>query len=205
MIETIIKSIISYVVPAILGFLVAKLINYKKKTDGLKNGVMIMLQSNLTNTFFYYESLKAMPDYVYKNFLNELKAYEDLGGDDYIHTIVDNMINFSNTPEKEAIQQLRDKMATWVYLMMEKYCTSTDKGGKTNHFVSRDDLISGYSDANDYWEDMVRKRVAPVRKFYDSEIETSAEYLTKPDQEQLEIEMEKGLVKTSRKRFQRGI
>ena len=52
---------------------------------------------------------------------------------------------------------------------------------------------------------MVRKRVAPVRKFYDSEIETSAEYLTKPDQEQLEIEMEKGLIKTSRKRFQRGI
>jgi hypothetical protein len=91
MIETIIKSIISYVVPAILGFLVAKLINYKKKTDGLKNGVMIMLQSNLTNTFFYYESLKAMPDYVYKNFLNELKAYEDLGGDDYIHTIAEHI------------------------------------------------------------------------------------------------------------------
>ena len=144
-------------------------------------------------------------DYGVVPMIHYKKELHLLEKDDYIHTIVDNMINFSNTPEKEAIQQLRDKMATWVYLMMEKYCTSTDKDGKTNHFVSRDDLISGYSDANDYWEAMVRKRVAPVRKFYDSEIETSAEYLTKPDQEQLEIEKEKGLVKTSRKRFQRGI
>lgn len=91
MVEQILKTIINYVVPLLLGFLIAKVTNYRKKNDGLKNGVMTMLQSNLTNTFFYYEPFKKIPDYVYKNFLNELKAYGDLGGNDYIHTIYEHM------------------------------------------------------------------------------------------------------------------
>lgn len=89
MVEQIIKTIINYIVPLLLGFLISQVINYKKKNDSLKNGVMTMLQSNLTNTFFYYEPFKKIPDYVYKNFLNELKAYEGLDGDDFIHTIAD--------------------------------------------------------------------------------------------------------------------
>jgi len=91
MFEQILKSIISYLVPAIIGFLIAKLTNYKKKNDGLKNGLKTLLQSNLTNTYFYYEPFKKIPDYMYKNFLNELKAYENLDGNDYVHTIAEKM------------------------------------------------------------------------------------------------------------------
>jgi hypothetical protein len=94
MIETIIKSIISYVVPAILGFLVAKLINYKKKNDGLKNAIMTMLQSNISNTFFLYEPSQSIPDYQYKNVLNEHKAYKQLGGNDYIEHVMRKMENW---------------------------------------------------------------------------------------------------------------
>ena len=94
MVETIIKTIISYVIPAVLGFLVAKVINNKRRNDGVKNGVMILLQSDLTNTFYYYESSGEMPDYVYRNFLNKLKSYEDLGGDDYIHDIAERVKKF---------------------------------------------------------------------------------------------------------------
>lgn len=97
MFEQVLKSIIGYLVPAILGFLIAKVTSYKKKGDSLKNGVMTMLQSNLTNTFFYYEPIKKIPDYMYKNFLNELKAYEDLGGNDYIHTIASHMKSWEIT------------------------------------------------------------------------------------------------------------
>jgi len=91
MVEQVIKTIINYVLPLILGFFISQVRNYKKKNDGLKNGVMTMLQSNLTNTYYYYEPLKKVPDYVYKNFLNELKAYEDLGGNDYVHILADHM------------------------------------------------------------------------------------------------------------------
>ena len=97
MIETILKSIITYIVPAVLGFLIAKITNYKKKSDSMKTALMTMLQSNLTNTYFLYEPTKMIPDYMYKNFLNELKAYEGLDGDDYIHTIAEKMKSWEIT------------------------------------------------------------------------------------------------------------
>ena len=88
MLEQVLKSIISYVVPAILGFLIAKVIGYRKKNDSLKTGVMTMLQSNLTNSYFFYEPFHKIPDYVYKNLINEFKAYKQLGGNDYIESLM---------------------------------------------------------------------------------------------------------------------
>lgn len=97
MVEQVIKTIIGYVLPLILGFLIAKVSGYRKKNDGLKSGVVTMLQSNLTNTYYYYETTKKIPDYIYKNFLNELKAYEDLGGNDYVHILADHMKSWEIT------------------------------------------------------------------------------------------------------------
>ena len=94
MTETVIKTIIGYVLPLTLGFLIAKVTNRKKKNSGVENGLMILLQSDLTNTFYYYEPSGEMPDYVYRNFLNKLKSYEDLGGDDYIHDIAERVKKF---------------------------------------------------------------------------------------------------------------
>ena len=91
MIEQIIKSIIGYVVPAVLGFLVAKLINYRKKNDSLKNGLKTLLQSNISNTYFLYEPLRKIPDYLYKNVKNEFKAYKQLDGNDYVDDLMDKM------------------------------------------------------------------------------------------------------------------
>lgn len=94
MVEQILKIILGYIVPLILGFVIAKLTGMKKKNDSMKVAIMTMLQSNLTNTYFLYDEVKQIPDYMYKNFLNELKAYEGLNGDDYIHTIADRMKNW---------------------------------------------------------------------------------------------------------------
>ena len=91
MIDKIISIILGYVIPALLGFFIAKVSNYKKKNNSMKIAIMTLLQSNLTNTYFLYDEVKAIPDYIYKNFLNELKAYEGLDGDDYIHTIAEKM------------------------------------------------------------------------------------------------------------------
>lgn len=91
MLETILKSIIGYVVPAILGFLIAKVVNYHKKSDSLKEGLKTLLQSNITNMYFLYEPIKSMPDYIYRNVLNEFKAYKRLDGNDYVDSIMDKM------------------------------------------------------------------------------------------------------------------
>lgn len=98
MTQTIINTIVTGVISAILGYCISVLKNYKKSLEDkeeegkmLKEAMMTMLQSNLTNTYYVYETQEEIPDYVYKNWLNSLKIYEKLGGDDYIHVLADKM------------------------------------------------------------------------------------------------------------------
>lgn len=106
MVETIIKSAIGVIVSGALGFCISKIKSYKKtiktkeeEKDLLKEAMMTMLQGSLTNTFYVYEELGKIPDYVYKNWLNQKKIYEELGGNDYIHVLADKMKkwNFEKT------------------------------------------------------------------------------------------------------------
>lgn len=98
MTQTIINTIVTGVISAILGYCISLLKNYKKRLEDkeeegkmLKEAMMTMLQSNLTNTYYVYENQEEIPDYVYKNWLNSLKIYEKLGGDDYIHVLAEKM------------------------------------------------------------------------------------------------------------------
>ncbi len=93
-----IMTIVSFIITGSLGYFVAKVREYKselqkkdEQQEIVKEAMMTMLQNNLTNTYFVYEQLEEIPDYVYKNWLNLLKVYEKLGGDDYIHILEDKM------------------------------------------------------------------------------------------------------------------
>ena len=104
MIETIIKTGISFLVTGALGYLIAQIKNYKKKlkskdleSELLKTALMTLFQNNLTNTYWVYEKTKNIPDYVYKNWLNSLDIYEKLGGDDYVHTLAFKMKSWDFT------------------------------------------------------------------------------------------------------------
>ena len=91
MAQQIIDIVLKYIVPIILGYCISLIKNYKKKTNSTNKALKIMLQSNLTNTYFVYSSKKKIPDYVYRNWLNMLEEYENLDGDDYVHTLADRM------------------------------------------------------------------------------------------------------------------
>ena len=98
MAQTIMNTIITVIVSAIFGYLIGRIRNYKKKLQDkheesimLKEALMTMLQSNLTNTFYVYDSKKKIPDYVYRNWNNSKEIYEKLGGNDYIHVLSEKM------------------------------------------------------------------------------------------------------------------
>lgn len=91
MTEQIIDIVLKYIIPIILGYCISLIKNYKKKANATNKALKIMLQSNLTNTYFVYSTKKKIPDYVYKNWLNMLEEYENLEGDDYIHTLAERM------------------------------------------------------------------------------------------------------------------
>lgn len=83
-----------------------------------------------------------------------------------IHTVIDEPIDISKMDEKEALTLIRDTLASWHYLMMERY-------GKT----TRDELLKG-ENPNDVWERLLEERVKTADR-YDKEIELCADYRPK--------------------------
>ena len=96
---------------------------------------------------------------------------KDLHKNDIIHTVVDDPIDLTKYNENEALTYLRDKMAYWVYLMMQKY-------GKT----TRDELLKDHYYSVEAWEEQLKERIKTV-DYYDPEIETTADYQTKKEME----------------------
>lgn len=99
--QTIITTTLSALTGLVIGFLINKLKEYynkienSKKNNNVQNEALkLLLQSNLTNAFFVYDETKKVKDYQYKNWLNMLKIYEVLGGDDYIHELEQRMKTF---------------------------------------------------------------------------------------------------------------
>lgn len=102
--HTIINTAITFVLSSILGYCVSLIRSYKKKlqdkqrNENIQNmALLTLLKGNLTNTYFVYNELKAIPDYVYQNFLDTLAVYEGLGGDGFIHTISKKMEDWEIT------------------------------------------------------------------------------------------------------------
>lgn len=98
MTQTIINTAISFVVGSILTYCVGRIKHYKNKlnqkteNEKVQNiALQTILQSQLTNTYFVYQEMGEIPDYVYKNWLNMLSIYEKLEGDGFIHTLADKM------------------------------------------------------------------------------------------------------------------
>lgn len=89
--DKIIATVLNFVITGVLGYAVAKLKSIDSRRKASDMALMTLLQSNLTNTYFAYDNIRKIPDYVYKNWLNELKVYESLGGDDYVHVLAKKM------------------------------------------------------------------------------------------------------------------
>ena len=92
-----------------------------------------------------------------------------------IHTVIDDPIDISDMTQEEALDYLRDIMATWSYLMMEKYGKSTRKKEIGKHATSQE-----------AWEEHLKERVKTADR-YDIEIETNADFRPKEIDDPIEI------------------
>ncbi len=113
-------------------------------------------------------NVKVVPVVHYKRKLHK----EDKN--DIIHTVIDEPIDLTKFSEEEALTYLRDKMAYWTYLMMQKYGKST-----------REELLKDYYYSVEAWEEQLKERVNTA-DYYDPEIETTADYQTKKEKEYYE-------------------
>lgn len=90
-----------------------------------------------------------------------------------IHTVVADPISVEHLTEDEAISMLRDTMATWYFLLMERY-------GRT----TREELLSGHTSSHKAWENFLRVHTGRIQ-YYDTEMEFTADYrprsITRPE------------------------
>ena len=104
MLNTILGTVITFIVSGALGYCVKVIKDYKGKlkdketNENVQNiALQTILQSQLTNVYFVYQELGEIPDYIYRNWLNMLSIYEKLNGDDYIHTLASKMESWKIT------------------------------------------------------------------------------------------------------------
>ena len=84
-----------------------------------------------------------------------------------IHTVIADPISMDGLSEEDGLSLLRDTMATWYFLLMEKYGQTT-----------REELLNGFETADDAWEDYIAMHTGCVG-YYDKEIELCADYRPK--------------------------
>lgn len=84
-----------------------------------------------------------------------------------IHTVVAEPISMDGLDEEEGLTLLRDIMATWYFLLMEKYGQTTRK-----------ELLGEFATADEAWESYLSMHTGCV-PYYDKEIELCADYRPK--------------------------
>lgn len=84
-----------------------------------------------------------------------------------IHTVIADPIRMDGLTEKEGLALLRDIMAGWYYLLMERYGQTT-----------REELLQGCRTLDEAWESYLRIHTGQVA-YYDKKIECRADYLVR--------------------------
>ena len=101
MTQTIMSTTITFIISSILGYCVSVIKNYKSKlnqkteNEKVQNiALLYLLQNQLTTTFYVYNELGEITDYVLKNWINSFKIYKQLGGNDYVDTLKEKMMTW---------------------------------------------------------------------------------------------------------------
>lgn len=94
MTNTILNTIITFIISGMLGYCVSLIKQYREKIRNKEDNekvqniaLLTLLQTNLTSVYFKYQSKKELPDYIHKNWMNLFGIYKRLGGNDYCDTL----------------------------------------------------------------------------------------------------------------------
>ena len=90
--EIILKFIgasVGFITTGGLGYLVAKLKNYKKRDISQEEALKCLLRSNITSKYYVYNELKEIPLYEKENINYMFEQYKAMGGNSYVSGLVE--------------------------------------------------------------------------------------------------------------------
>lgn len=80
----VVLTVVGFITTGVLGYLVAKIKNYKKRDTNQEEALKCLLRSNLVNQYFVYKETKKMPYYCKQNWYAMFEAYKNLGGNSFV-------------------------------------------------------------------------------------------------------------------------
>lgn len=105
MIETIIKSTISFVVTGLLGYCLSLIKSYKKERKDilyefkeLKQSQLMDMKSDLSSKFYIYDAMDEVEDYLVESFREKCERYFHLGGNTWIKPMYDKSFHWKIKP-----------------------------------------------------------------------------------------------------------
>ena len=90
--EIILKFIgtsVSFITTGILGYLVAKLKDYKKRDTSQEEALKCLLRSNITSKYYVYSELKEIQLYEKENINYMYEQYKSMNGNSYVSGLVE--------------------------------------------------------------------------------------------------------------------
>ena len=84
----VILTVVGFITTGVLGYLVAKIKNYKKRDTSQEEALKCLLRSNITSKYYVYNELKEIPLYEKENIDYMFEQYKLMGGNSYVERIV---------------------------------------------------------------------------------------------------------------------
>ena len=94
----VVLTVIGFFATGILGYLTAKLKNYKSREKNQEEALKCLLRSTITSKYYVYSELGCIPYYEKENINYLFKQYENMEGNSYVKKIV---IEINNLPIKK--------------------------------------------------------------------------------------------------------
>ena len=84
----VILTVVGFITTGVLGYLVAKVKDYKKRDTNQEEALKCLLRSNITSKYYVYNELKEIPLYEKENIDYMFEQYKLMGGNSYVERIV---------------------------------------------------------------------------------------------------------------------
>ena len=84
----VILTIVGFVVTGTLGYLVAKIKEYRRKDNNQEKALKCLLRSAITSKYYVYTELKEIPHYEKENIAYMYEQYKAMGGNSYVDNIM---------------------------------------------------------------------------------------------------------------------
>lgn len=84
----VILTVVGFITTGVLGYLVAKVKDYKKRDVNQEEALKCLLRSNITSKYYVYNEMGSIPVYEKENIDYMFEQYKAMGGNSYVERIV---------------------------------------------------------------------------------------------------------------------